>query len=404
MKKMLKFVMVPVLVALVVSTLPIQLGYSQNDQDEDAQSEVVGKLLGLLERARERLHTVLATVEQRKGEPLPDVVWAHYDAALTRAREAVQLRNEARYEEAKEKALEAMHRLRQGMLDVADDFEDVQTEGERTAYRARGIEDAVERVRLRIERLEQIAENAETRGMNASRIRERLGNVTGLLSRIRTRIEAGDINEAAQEMNMSQRRFGEAMAALKPVIDTYKANQARSFLDKIEEHLSTTLEMINSTITELHIQVQTKAMIMEQIEQTIQIAQNKISQARERLQAGDIDNAMPNLGELRDIVPGLMTQLRGSLAQLKPGFGYALENVHRYEVILDVLEENAEALEEKGVDTSELEAKIQELYDLILKTIAEVKEDRDVEELLNQIQDLIEDAKALIEKLEAESS
>ena len=404
MKKMLKFVMVPVLVALVVSTLPIQLGYSQNDQDEDAQSEVVGKLLGLLERARERLHTVLATVEERKGEPLPDVVWAHYDAALTRAREAVQLRNEARYEEAKEKALEAMHRLRQGMLDVADDFEDVQTEGERTTYRARGIEDAVERVRLRIERLEQIAENAETRGMNASRIRERLGNVTGLLSRIRTRIEAGDINEAAQEMNMSQRRFGEAMAALKPVIDTYKANQARSFLDKIEEHLSTTLEMINSTISELHIQVQTKAMIMEQIEQTIQTAQNKISQARERLQAGDIDNAMPNLGELRDIVPGLMTQLRGSLAQLKPGFGYALENVHRYEVILDVLEENAEALEEKGVDTSELEAKIQELYDLILKTIAEVKEDRDVEELLNQIQDLIEDAKALIEQLEAESS
>jgi len=404
MRKLLKSVMVPVLVALAISAVPVQLGYGQNsnDQGEDDRGSV-NMLLDLFEKANNTLYNVLTTVEDRKGEPLPDVVWAHYDTGLARAREAVQLRNEARYQEAKAKALEAMQRLRQGMVDVADDFEEVQTEGEQTAYRARGIEDAVERVRARIERLEQIAQHAEERGMNASRIKERLGNVTGLLSKVRARIEAGDINEAAREMNMSQRWLGEAMAALKPVIDTYKANQAASFLDNVEEHLSSTLEMIRSTISELNVPEQVKAQITEQIEQAIQTAQNTISQARERLQAGDVDNAMPNLSELRNILPGLLTQLRGSLAQHKPGFGYALESIHRYEVILDVLQENAEVLKEKGIDTSELEAKIQELHDMILQTITDLREDKDVEELRYQIEDLIEEIKALIEQLETEA-
>jgi tetratricopeptide (TPR) repeat protein len=400
MEKSLKSVMIPVLVALAISAVPVQLGYGQlsNGQGEDDRGSV-NMLLDLFEKANNTLYNALVTVEDR-GVALPEVVWANFDRGLETAKEAVAKRDAENYAEAKQKALEAMQRLRDVALDVGDDLDQVETEDEHEARIAAGIEAAADRINARIGILQAIAENAEAQGIDASKITERLGNVTELLNRIKEHIEQGDIDEAADDMGMSQQEFGKAMAALKPVVDTHKADQAASYLDNVEERLSTILDMINSTLSELPIPEPVKDLIMQQVDQALQTAQSKIAEARAHLQEGDVEDIMPVLDELREVVPGLMAELRGNLAAHKPDLGDALEDIDRYQLILDVLEDKAEILEEKGVDTAELQAKIQELHDLILDTVAGLKAGEDVEQLLAQIGSFIEEIEALVDQLE----
>ena len=402
MRKLLKSVMVPVLVALAVSAVPVQLGYGQDGSGQEEDPGSVNMLLDLFDKANSTLYNALITVEGR-GATLPEVVWANFDKGLETAKEAVTKRDAENYAEARAKALEALQRLRDVALEVGDDLDQVETEDEHEARIAAGIEGAVDRIKARISILQVMAENAEAQGIDASKIVERLGNVTELLTRIKGHIEEGDIDEAADDMGVSQQEFGKAMAALEPVVDTYKAGQAASFLDKVEKRLSTILEMISSTIGGLNIPEQVKALIMEHVTQGIQTAQSKIAEARTHLQEGDVDDAMPVLDELGEVVPGLMAELRGNLAVHKPDLGDALEGIDRYQLILDVLEENADILEEKDVDTTELQAKIQELHNLILETIADLEAGEDVEQLLAQIENFIEEIEALVDQLEAEA-
>jgi len=394
MNRMLKFVVVPLLAALVIGVLPMQLGYGQAEQKGDDQN-VVNRLLGLFEKANATLYNVLLRVNQTV--PLPNVVWEKYDTGLAKAKEAVQRRDAGDNTGAKAKALEAMQKIKEVMLDVADDYESIQTEDEIKALKAAGIEDAVERINATIARLEEIAENAEARGIDASQIRERLGNVTKLLTQIRERIEAGDIEEAAEKLEMSQQWFGEAMAELRPVIDANKLSQAQRFLSMTEERFTSVSTMINDVISGLPIPEIARNRITQNIGRGIKTAQTKIVEVRSLLQNGRVADAMPKLGELRADIAGLLAEAKSGLAQHKPGAGEALENIDRYEVALDVLEEKAEVLSEKGVDVSTLLSKIQAARNRLTDAVAELKKGNTytVNTILAKIQTIVKEAMSL---------
>jgi len=400
MKRMLTFVMVPVLAALAVGALPMQLGYGQAEQDGDDQN-IVNMLLSLFEKANATLYNVLLRVNQTV--PLPNVVWEKYDTGLARAAEAVQLRDAGDNPGAKAQALEAMQRMKEVMLDVADDYEDIQTEDEIEALQAAGIEDAIERINSRIAKLEEIAETAEAHGMDASRIRERLGNVTKLLTEIREHIQAGDIDEAAENLEMSQQWFGEAMAELRPVIDANKLSQAQRYLSMTEERFTSVSTMINDVINGLPLPEMARNIITQNIGRGIQTAQTKIAEVRSLLQTGRVADAMPKLGELRADIANLLAEAKTGLAQHEPEAGEALENIDRYEIALDVLEEKAEVLSEKGVGVSNLLSKIQEARNKLTDAIAELKEGNTdaVNTLLAEVQTIVEEATSLAEQLEA---
>jgi len=394
MKRMLKFVMVPVLVALAISALPIQMGYGQEPDAED--QNVVEKLLGLFEKANATVYGVLSRVNETV--PLPGVVWEKYDTGLAKAKEAMQLIDAGDNLGAKAKALEAMQKMKEVMLDIADDAEAVETDEEREARKAAGIEDAIERINARIANLEVIAANAEARGIDASQIRERLGNVTKLLTKIREHIEAGDIDEAAKDMNMSQRWFGEAMAALRPIVDANKLVQAGNFLDMCEGRLTRITDMIPGILDKVPIPDIAKNIVT----QRMQTAQDKIAEVRSLLQEGRISDAIPKFGELRADIANLMAEVK---QRIGTDVGEASENIDRYEIALDVLEDRAEMLEGKGVDVTDLLTKIQEARKLIQSAVGNLEEGKltELENILAQIDDLIEEATSLADQLAAEA-
>jgi len=343
---------------------------------------------------------IFAKLEAR-GVTIPEEVLNNYDKGLATAKEAIQFRNEGNYAEAKDKIMEAMQHLRNAALLVADDLEEVETPEEREAREAVGIEAAAERIQARIQKLREIAENAAARGINASQIIERLGNVTELLIRIREHIEAGNISEAAKEREMSQRWIGEAMAALKPIIETHKVRQAERFLNKTEERLSRISTMINNIISRLPIPEFARKRITQNMGQGIKTAQNKIAEVRNLLQEGKITNAISKLGELRADIANLMAEMKQQ-PNVEPEVGEALEKIDLCEIALDILEDRLEILKEKGVNVTDLLTKIHEARNLIQSAVENLKKDEltIVENLLTQIDDIIEKAKNLADQLE----
>jgi len=398
MKKLLTSLMIPMLIMLAVVTLPVKVGYSQTDSTEN--DVTLDKLLDLFGRANTTLTEIFAKLKAR-GITIPEEVLNNYDKGLATAKEAVQLRDEGKYAEAKEKILEAMQHLRNAMLPIGDDLEEVETQEEKDAREAIGIEAAIERIQARIEKLRGIAENAIAQGINASQIIDRLGNVTELLIRIKEHIKAGNISEAAKEREMSQRGIGEAMAALKPIIETHKVRQAERFLNKTEERLSRISTMINNIISRLPIPEFARKRITQNMGQGIKTAQNKIAEVRNLLQEGKITDAISKLGELRADIANLMAEMKQQ-PNVEPEIGEALEKIDLREIALDILEDRLEILEEKGVNVTDLLTKIHEARNLIQSAVENLKKGEltIVENLLTQIDDIIEEAKNLADQLE----
>jgi len=398
--------MVSALLSLVVGALPVQALYGQHNantvQDQEAET-AAAVLLDLFGKANDTVYRILTTVEARRNETLPDAVWEEYYEGLEKAAEAEGLMDVGNYTEAKAKVLEAMHILKSVALAVAKEFNDIEWEDERRARIAEGVEAAVERIQARVEKLDEIAEKAEARGMNVSRIRERLGNVTELLERARERIREGYLSEASEKANMSRQWFGHAMAALTPVIHAYKSKQAEKFLNITEECLNAMFGVLNNTIDKMPIPVSVKNLARRNMQHSMETARSRIAEARRRLEEGNITDTMPKLGELKGILPSLIEKVRIGLAQHKPSVDRALQNICRYRIVLRHLEERAEALKEEGVDTSELEAKIQQARDLISSIAAKLQNGEDLESLLGQIGNLIEEVGNLVEQLEVEA-
>jgi len=405
MRKRQNLLMVTMLIALMMltPTLIVEQG-SAAEEENDQDRKGVERLIWLFERANATLTLIFQRLEER-GVTIPEEVLENYDAGLAKAKEAVQLMQEGSYEEARVRILEAMRYLRNATLAVGDDLGRVERPEEREARIAAGIEAAIERIRSRIERLKEIAEAAEERGINASRIITRLQNLTDLLAGIKERIEAGDISEAAREKEMSQRWFGEAMAELRPIINVYKAKQAERFLDMAEKRLIKISSRIEGILNKLPIPVVAKKIIAKVISQNVEAAKNRIAQARGLLKMGRINDAVQMLIGLRGEIAGLMREMKVR-PEVKREVGEALERIDLYEVALEVLEKRAEILQDKGVNVTDLLAKIQEARDLITEAVGSLEEGEltAVDDLLEKIAGIIEEAKRLADQLERESS
>lgn len=389
-KKMLTLLIVPILLMATV------LG-AYGQQTVPAEDGVtVDELLDLFDNAKDTVSNVLDTVEGR-GVTVPQQVWDNYDAGLAKAEEAVQLRNEGNSEAAKAKALEAMQDLKTALLAVAGDFESVQTPEEIEAQKAAAIEEATDRIQSAIERLENIADKAKAQGLDVGAIEDKLVEAQALLADIKEKIGAGDVSGAEQGVAMSQQAFGEAMAELRPVIAANVANQAEGYLDSAEARIASISNMITTIIDDLPIPPQAKDLVTQNVGQRIQTAQNKIAQARSLLQEGSVSEALPLLDGLRADISNIIAQVE----QQTPGTGVALENIDRHEAVIGVLEDTAETLSERGVDVSALLEKIEDAKDQLQGAVESLKSGdlTAVDEILGQVDDIVEEAKALVEQL-----
>jgi len=126
-----------------------------------------------------------------------------------------------------------------------------------------------------------------------------------------------------------------------------------------------------------------------------------MSEARNLIKERKMEDATSILGLLKGEVADLMEEARKE-AGLGPGVCEALKNIDRYEALLDLLQEKSKTLSKKGVDVSQLLAKIEESRNLIQEVVEKLKEGKVtvIEDLLAQIDEMVEEAISLADQLE----
>jgi len=280
-------------------------------------------LLNVLRKAENWAANTFAVLEAR-GVSVPEEVMSVYNEALTAASDAAKLIDEGKFAEAKAIILEAMRNLKTAVSAVAGDLENVETENEKENYSARGIEAAVQRIEATIERLENIKANVKAIGIDTSKIEERLTLVREKLMRIENAIRAENF-EALKEIN---KEFGEAMSELKPAAENVKQRHAERFLGTVENKMSLASENLSAAIGMESIPPVLERVIRKDVDNELEEVQRVMTEVRELLKAGELENAMALMNEFKSYVENIdnaCAEAHGKIMKFK-GLANEFEN------------------------------------------------------------------------------
>jgi len=378
---------------------PVPLGHAQQVQDERI---TVDRLLAILDDAGRRVEEAFSRVKSL-GVSVPLQAEQKYKDGLSMAKEAVQLRDQGKLNEAKGKALQALQSFKAAMLNVAPQLEKAQTPAEIEALKSRSVEATAQRLEEATKRMEEAVARAEGRGLNTSNVKARLSETKALLEKVKGRIKAGEIDEAAKEIEAGEKAFGQSMAALRPTVEKHKENQAKEFLKGVEEHLDEVASRASGVLQGLLDKVPASArkgieQALQSVNAAIERAKTKVSEAKKMVEQGKVQEAMPKLGELRGDVAKIMSEVKRG----RPELGTAMENLDKRESAIKALEGRAEKLSKRGVDTSSLRAKVNEAKAFILNAVEKLKQHDSaaVDQILRKIDAIVDEARSLADQLE----
>ncbi|WP_309492826.1 hypothetical protein [Candidatus Hecatella orcuttiae] len=384
-----------ILAVLMSSSLPslLPVGLAQTEED---QRIAVDELLEILEASKSYVEAAFSRLEDL-GIPIPDVAKDKYEEGLSLAATAVQLRDEARYEEAKEVALQAMQIFKEVSLEIAPDVEEAETPEEREAYEAIGLTAARERAEAFINKLDSLADKAEELGYDVSAIWEIIDEARDILSTGASLVEAGDVDEAGRHIGMAISTAAKAMGEVRPIIKANKAVQAQRFLEKAEERLARLEERID-VLSRL------PAVLPPQAEQGIRQAQAALENARSRvaevralLQAGNIEDAIEGLEDVRRNAERSLEEFGGA----KPEVAENLVAIERINATLDFLKERLEDARAKDINVDQIEETLRRAEDLLSQAVEHLQEEEieDASQAIDQAEDLADDAEDLLEQV-----
>ena len=171
----------------------------------------------------------------------------------------------------------------------------------------------------------------------------------------------------------------------------------------LEKRVSKTSDRINKTISRLPIPKLARSKIAKKLGLEVESIKSKIQETQNLLREGKVMDAIAKLSELRGDVAKLMAETMKQ-PSMKPKVGEILEGIDQREMMLEVLEEKAKMLEERGLNVTGLLTEIREARNLIQEAIEKLEkgESAIAENLLTQIDELIKEAESLAEQLETQ--
>ncbi|MCS4538208.1 MAG: hypothetical protein HYY67_05065 [Thaumarchaeota archaeon] len=394
------FASMTILSILLGSMLTVVLpSYAQQAQDERVTTD---KLLEILDNAGKSAEEAFSLAKSR-GVSIPAQVEQKRLDGLAIAKEAVQLRDQGRLAEARQKVIQALQSIKDAMVNISPQLESSRTPAEAQAIKARQIESAAERLAEASKRMEEAVATAEKKGLNVSNVKAKLSETKALVEKVREQARAGRVDDAAKDLEASENAIGQSVAALRPAIDRNKRNQSMQYVEGIEERLDNATGVARSVLEGLLQRLPAPARqgiqtALQAISRAEERAKAKVAEAREMIQEGRVQDAMPKLGELR----GEVAQVISEIKQRNPDLGSAIEKSDKNKVAIKVLEDRAEILREKGADTTSLKAKIDEAGNLMKDLVEKLKQQdtNAVNDIQRRIDSIVNEAKGLADQLE----
>lgn len=373
--------------------------YAQQAQDERITTD---RLLEILNNAGKGAEEAFSLAKSRGVSIAAQAEQKRLDG-LAMAREAVQLRDQGRLAEARQKAIEALQSIKDAMVSIGPQLERAYTPEEAQAIKARQLEAAAERIAEANKRMEEAIATAEKKGLDVANVKARLSETKALVEKVREQARAGKVDDAAKDLEAGENAFGQSIAALRPAIDRNKKNQTLEYIEEAEERLNNATGVARGVLEALLQRLPAPARqgiqtALQAISGAEERAKAKVAEAKEMVQQGRVQDVIPRLGELRGEVAQVMSEIK----QRRPDLGTAVENLDRSEIAIKVLQERAEILQERGVDASSLKAKIDEAKNLMKDVVEKLKQQdaNAASDAQRRIDAIVNEAKSLADQLE----
>jgi len=375
--------------SMVAVPTNISLAQKAERPDGKVKTEI---LLNILEKAKERVSDIFKKLEER-GITIPEEAKTNYETGLSMVEEAVKLRDEGKHREASEKAIEAMQMFKEAVKVVHEIAPGKPVEAEVVAEKAMGLRVAINRTYSFAERLEGLADKAESEGYNVTVVREEINETRTHLENALTALEDGDVDTAAKELAIARKTIGQAMGKFHKITKAFKAKMAEKFLEKAEERITELKERIKA----LPIPPFTKAKILR----TLGMAEENIKRAKGLIKVKNFKDAINQLERFRE----KEEESFKALGEEKAEIAKILKEIGKLERTISSFEERIKTLKLLGVDVSEVETPLKNAKNLVKEALTQIKlgNNKVAKEALDKAEETIDNVEDILEQVEEEA-
>ncbi len=299
------------IIALSLGAMPTFTADVEEDLTDDENLEKTERLLKILEKSETQVKKILERME-REGIPIPEASREKFEEGLSLVQEAIQLRDQADYGEADEKAVDAMEEFEEALKIAGEEAPPETSDIEAAAEKAIGLKRAIERAYNFADKVEALANKAQG---DVTTIRENIKEAKNHLKNAEAFQRAGEPDEAARELARARGILGRSMGEVHKISKGFKGKKAENFLKQTEKRLSK-LEEKNEKLLQ-NVPPQEKAKVTD----AIQDARDSIQEIRRKIEAGDVDEAVEDLVELKNYLKSVHKMLNSIKRNYRKSLG-----------------------------------------------------------------------------------
>jgi len=273
------------------------------------------------------------------------------------------------------------------MVTQADIFEEdmVETSDEETVLEvtenAMSLKAAIERAYDFICKIEATVERLKEEGYEVQDFEAYLIEAKTHLEEALTRaFNLFDIDAANQELLKARGILDQTMVLLHSTAKIeVKAKKAERFLQQVENRINSLEEKIDK--------LQHRLEKGQPVLAALRSTKMKLMRIRERLVAGNVEDAVDELSDAVEEIEESVDELNGG------GISVILKGMNHIEAKMHVLNATAKRLRKKGLDTSEVEEELQSAKALLeeMMTLLEEGDTEAAEELLEEVKEHLEE-------------
>lgn len=324
------------------------------------------------------------------GESIPEEAQEKYDEAMEKWEESQELYDSEEYEEAADKATEALNLFGETIKESEYETEDEEEE------EYLGLYTDLEKTRYRLVKLKEITDKLEK--LDTKEIDDSLGLVEDLLDDAEAALDRKDYEGAREKLVEAKQILGPVIGMIHSLGSQKRMEKAEKFMEKAMERVEKMQGRVNNLLKNRGAK-QGKMRGIGNMFNGIRVQLGHLIGRGHDIGYGDLLDELDELDEdLEDIFedePGLGKETHNQFKQME-----------RHRLQIDRFWDKIQELEEQGYNVTELEDMLEEADSLHDEAHIKVESGDqeaaeeiidEVEEILEELDDMIDDAEELLE-------
>ena len=258
----------------------------------DIDSMTSEKLLEILETSKTEVELIFKRLEG-EGVSLPEASREKFEEGQSLTNDSVKLLDQGAYNKSNEKAIKAMEKYEEALNIIDEQVPSDTLETERNTEKAIGLEKAIERAYYFADKIDALYFTTSEQDYYDETIKENIEEAKIHLENALILLDSGENDEAARELAKARGLLGRSMGKLHSLSKKIKVTKAERFLIQTEKRLDKLEEKADKFLRNVPNEEKSEVIAI------LHDARATISAIRERIESGDIDEAIEDLTEMK---------------------------------------------------------------------------------------------------------